>query len=91
MKNDKVLNLKRIFLVLVMFGIIFTAKSYTYEKEMNLLSKWVSAQIQQNSKKKIGVIDFTDLEGQVTALGRFMAEEFSVALSNFRFDKIIIG
>ncbi len=36
--------------------------------------------IAQVGKKRIAVVDFTDLQGNVTELGRFLAEEFSVAL-----------
>lgn len=82
MKNNNILNLKGLFFIFMILGIVFTAKSYAYEKEMDLLSKLVAEQIQQNNKKKIGVIDFTNLEGKVTALGRFIAEEFSVILSD---------
>lgn len=36
--------------------------------------------IAQAGKKGIAVVDFTDLQGNVTELGRFLAEEFSIAL-----------
>ena len=38
-------------------------------------------QIATAGKKTIAVVDFTDLQGSVTELGRFFAEEFSVALA----------
>src|SRR5437899_296918 len=31
-------------------------------------------------KKTVAVVDFTDLQGNVTELGRYLAEEFSTAL-----------
>jgi curli biogenesis system outer membrane secretion channel CsgG len=37
--------------------------------------------IARSQKKTIAVVDFTDLQGNVTELGRFLAEEFSVALA----------
>jgi TolB-like protein len=36
--------------------------------------------IAQAGKKRIAVVDFSDLQGNVTELGRFLAEEVSVAL-----------
>jgi len=38
--------------------------------------------ISNSGKQLIAVIDFNDLPGNVTELGRFLAEEFSCALSN---------
>ncbi|MDD5771905.1 MAG: FlgO family outer membrane protein [bacterium] len=38
--------------------------------------------ISQAGKKSIAVVDFTDLQGNVTELGRFLAEEFSVTLTS---------
>jgi len=37
--------------------------------------------IEKDGKKKIAVVDFTDLDGSVTELGRFLAEEFSTAFA----------
>jgi TolB-like protein len=38
--------------------------------------------IAKAGKKSVAVVDFTDLQGNVTELGRFLAEEFSVALAS---------
>ena len=35
----------------------------------------------QTRSKKVAVVDFTDLQGNVTQLGRFIAEELSIALA----------
>ena len=51
-----------------------------YENEVNSLSKSMSEKIVSSGKKTIAVVDFTDLQGNVTELGRFLAEEFSAAL-----------
>jgi TolB-like protein len=45
------------------------------------LASEMSAVIGESGKKAIAVADFTDLDGQTTKLGRFLAEEFSVALA----------
>lgn len=52
-----------------------------YEKEIKAMSSSLSDNISKSGKKSIAVVDFTDLQGNVTELGRFLAEEFSVALS----------
>jgi len=41
----------------------------------------MAGKIADAGKKTIAVADFTDLQGNVTELGRFLAEEFSVALA----------
>jgi len=46
----------------------------------NLASEMATV-IGESGKKAIAVADFTDLDGQTTKLGRFLAEEFSVALA----------
>jgi TolB-like protein len=55
--------------------------SLAYEKEIKALSSILAESILTSGKKSIAVVDFTDLQGNVTELGRFLAEEFSVALS----------
>ncbi len=52
-----------------------------YEKEIKSLSSTMAENIDKAGKKTIAVVDFTDLQGNVTELGRFIAEEFSVALA----------
>lgn len=52
-----------------------------YEKEIRSLSESMAANIGEAGKKTIAVADFTDLQGNITELGRFLAEEFSVALA----------
>ncbi|MFH0872709.1 MAG: FlgO family outer membrane protein, partial [bacterium] len=41
----------------------------------------MAEKIVKANKKTIAVVDFTDLQGNVTELGRFLAEEFSVAMA----------
>lgn len=53
-----------------------------YEDQINKVSVKMAESIQKSGKSRVAVVDFTDLEGNVTALGRFIAEEFSVALLN---------
>ena len=51
-----------------------------YESEIGNLSAKMAQKIVNSGKRSIAVVDFTDLKGNVTELGRFIAEEFSVAL-----------
>lgn len=52
-----------------------------YEKEIQGISTDIAGKITASGKKKIAVVDFTDLQGDTTELGRFIAEELSVDLT----------
>jgi TolB-like protein len=69
-----------ILAVALIFFFIFASHAVAYEKEIKSLSSALSDNISKAGKKNIAVVDFTDLDGNVTKLGRFIAEEFSVAL-----------
>lgn len=69
------------FLLSVILSLTGSPSSMAYEKEIKNLSASMADQIAQAGKKTIAVVDFTDLQGNVTELGRFLAEEFSVALA----------
>jgi TolB-like protein len=66
-----------LFIVLSLF---YAHVSPAYEKEIKALSATMAENITKAGKNRIAVVDFTDLQGNVTKLGRFIAEEFSVAL-----------
>lgn len=66
---------------LSMFFISYTYASIDFDKEIDQLSGKIAEKIAAAGKKKIAVVDFTDLDGSVTELGRFLAEEFSTALA----------
>jgi len=59
----------------------YSAIAMAYEKEIKNLSSTMAESIAKEGKKSIAVADFTDLQGNITELGRFLAEEFSVALA----------
>ncbi len=77
-------NLKGLFLIVI--SIIFSSAPFYastgYEKEIDAISKIMTDKIAAAGKKKVAVVDFTDLQGSVTELGRFLAEEFSVSLAS---------
>jgi len=51
------------------------------QKEINALSISMAEKIANSGKKTIAVVDFVDLQGNITELGRYLAEEFSVDLA----------
>lgn len=74
---------KLLFMILILLTFLLSDSRITmaYEKEIKSLSISMAENIINASKKTIAVVDFTDLQGNVTELGRFLAEEFSVALA----------
>lgn len=69
-----------IFLTLC-FVIYFSSNAFPYDKELKDLSNTLAGKIAKSSKKSVAIVDFTDLQGNVTELGRFIAEEISVNLT----------
>lgn len=51
-----------------------------YEEGIDELTKSIVTDAAKFQKQKLAVVDFTDLAGNVTELGRFLAEELSVSL-----------
>jgi len=68
--------------VLAIFLILGAGKLLSYEKEIKAISATTAESIASLGKKTVAVVDFTDLQGNVTELGRFLAEELSVALAS---------
>ena len=69
-------------ILLVAFSVIFPKLTLAYEQEISNLSSAIAWKASAAGKKTIAVVDFTDLQGNVTELGRFLAEELSVSLSS---------
>ncbi len=51
-----------------------------YQREVQAAADAVSEKLAAAGKRSVAVVDFTDLQGTSTELGRFLAEEISVAL-----------
>lgn len=68
----------------LMTVLVLTPALHAYEEQINELAAQMADDIHAAEKKTIAVVDFTDLQGNVTELGRFLAEEFSVALAESR-------
>jgi TolB-like protein len=58
--------------------------AYAQQNELRSLASSLAEDIASNGKKTIAVIDFTDLQGKSCELGRYLAEELSVALLRTR-------
>jgi TolB-like protein len=56
-------------------------KSHAYNNEIMKLSAMMAERISCSGIQTVAVADFTDLQGNVTELGRFLAEHISVALA----------
>ena len=71
-------------LLVVIMALVFLVSnsiiSFAYEKEIKGISSTITESIAKSGKKTIAVVDFTGLQGNVTELGRFLAEELSVEL-----------
>lgn len=76
--------MRKILLIVIITSIFFLSNynfSIAYEKEIQGISSTLAENITKAGKKMIAVVDFTDLQGNVTELGRFIAEEFSVTFA----------
>lgn len=69
------------FGVAFLLAVVIPGALHAYEQEIDRLSAQMSQDILAAGKHTIAVVDYTDLQGNVTELGRFLAEEFSVALA----------
>lgn len=74
-------GLVRLVLALIALTMLPAAPARAYEKEMKELATDLSKMIKASGKRAVAVVDFTDLEGNTTALGRFLAEELSNSLA----------
>jgi TolB-like protein len=75
-------KLAQLTIGLAVFLLIYPALSFCYEKELNALAGSLTQKLLEGRKKKVAIVDFTDMEGHTIYAGRFLAEELSVQLSN---------
>lgn len=74
------------FITMTFCIVVTPLLSQAQDSEINKAATDLASRITQDGKKTIAVTDFTDLQGRVTELGRFLAEELSVAFVNTDFD-----
>lgn len=76
--------MKTISLVILLLEIMLcsqpTCRAQELDKELSGLAAKLATQIKDNGKKKVTVLDFTDLQGGSSELGRYIAEELTVNL-----------
>ncbi len=75
--------LKRILLGMLCVGFLLCSTSIcgAYEDALSSMSQGLTRDIIKSGKKRVAVVDFTDLKGNITELGRFVSEELSVNLT----------
>lgn len=71
---------REFLIALTIFGFLAVSSKVYAQQEIRPLVSRLSDGISKAGKKRVGVVDFVDLQGNVTELGRFLAEETSVAL-----------
>lgn len=62
------------------FAVLFALALPCAAQNFHALAAGISQHIAASGRKSVGVIDFTNLDGNPTELGRYLAEEFSDAL-----------
>lgn len=76
------MKFKKIIILSIAFFLVIASNSSAYESaEIKRMSVTMADKIIKAKKKTVAVTDFTDLQGNITQLGRFIAEHFSVALA----------
>ncbi len=67
-------------MVIAFFLSIGQATAAAYEKQLNALAVDLANKIEKKSRKNVAVVDFVDLHGNTSELGRFVAEELSTRI-----------
>lgn len=60
------------------------AHCQSLDKALSEFAEKLSAQVKESGRKKITILDFSDLKGKTTELGRFLAEQLSVSMIEHR-------
>lgn len=76
----KVLSYLAVVLSLIFLAGDFAFAASNLEEGVKQLADQISKNMLDKNKQKIAIIDFSDLNGNVTALGQFMAEELTTQL-----------
>lgn len=79
------------FLLILLMMLSVSVDAGTYDTEMVKMATTIVASFDQKQQvKTIAVLDFTDLQGTVTELGKFLAEELSsdLVMGQKRFDVV---
>lgn len=74
-------NTRSYLLALCSVGLWLSQSAAAYQNEIDQMARGIAEKVQASNTTTIAVVDFTDLNGSVTELGRFLAEELSSALA----------
>ena len=69
------------FIAIVAMLWTMAAPCFAYQQEVRGAVRSIVESLSARGTKSIAVVDFTDLQGNVTELGRFLAEQMSLALA----------
>jgi len=70
-----------ISLLVIFISPIFSNPAFSFENDIEIISKEIATKLKDMQLETIAVSDFTDLQGNVTELGRYLAEKSSIALA----------
>ena len=71
--------MKRLMMVALL---LMCPSALAYEQELKTVASFLNERLAGAARRQVAVVAFTDLQGSTTELGRFLAEELSVALDN---------
>jgi len=71
---------KLILLLLACWVAVGMVRAQSLDKEMSALAASLSKELVTQGSKNVAVVDFTDLQGQPTELGRFLSEQLAVEI-----------
>jgi TolB-like protein len=74
----------------VLLGSQAFAQTQGIDKELTDLTERLASQIKDHGKKKVAVLDFTDLQGNQSDLGRYVAEQLTVNLVVGKRDFVVL-
>lgn len=67
----------------LVFVLALASFAFAYENEVKSAAETLAQFMRESGKKTVAVVDFTDLQGNVLELGRFLAEELSISMASF--------
>jgi len=77
----KIIKTRFSFLIVLLLMSIPAHVVFAFESEIETISKEIATELKEKQLDTIAVSDFTDLQGNVTELGRYLAEKTSIVLA----------
>jgi len=76
------MNKVKLLLVIFLISPYFVFAQNNFDKKLSELANQLATKLSDKGKAKIAVWDFTDLDGNVSNLGKYVSENLSVYLTN---------